>query len=297
MALNEKVVYCQIDAHLDTNPKIRRAGRNGRDVFEFILRRVAIGRTPGTVPVKYIEPWYLADQLMMSEDDARDGTSRAVTASLIAIDDAAGVVRVVGWSAEWGRRPKEGAERTAAWRAKPSKSRERVTLGDDVSSQPSQVTVRDESDAREERRGEENTLSVPPAAPAESASGDLFGSLKAKVDAATGDVGRRRAEKPATPKQPAPHQPAIEHFDARYSEAYGCRPEWRAAGEAKQIADLTKRHGADEVIRRIDTLFDGSAELAWLKPPFTVGTLVNNWNRLVTVSTAPRVSDRIIKDM
>lgn len=294
MALNEKVVYCQIDAHLDTNPKIRRAGRNGRDVFEFVLRRVAIGRTEGTIPLKYIESWYLADQLMMSEDDARDGTSRAVTASLLAIDEAAGVVRVVGWSAEWGRRPKEGAERTAEWRAKSPKSGKRVTLGDDVSSQPSRVTARDESDAREERRGEENTLSVPPAAPAESEG--LF-ALKAKVDAATGDVGRKLAEKPATPKQPAPHQPAIEHFDARYSDAYGCRPEWRAAGEAKQIADLTKRHGAAEVIRRIDALFDGSAELAWLKPPFTVGTLTNNWNRLVTVSDAPRVSDRRINDL
>jgi hypothetical protein len=155
MALNEKVVYCQIDAHLDTNPKIRRAGRNGRDVFEFILRRVAIGRTPGTVPVKYIEPWYLADQLMMSEDDARDGTSRAVTASLISIDETAGVVRVVGWSAEWGRRPKDGSERTADWRnrqPKPLKSDKRVTLGNEVSSH---VTVRDESDAGEEKRGEE----------------------------------------------------------------------------------------------------------------------------------------------
>lgn len=139
-------------------------------------------------------------------------------------------------------------------------------------------------------------LSVP-ATPAESASGDLFGALKSKVDAATGDVGRKRAEKPATPKQPAPHQPAIEHFDARYSDAYGCRPEWRAAGEAKLIADLTRRHGAAEVIRRIDALFDGSAEISWLKPPFTVGTLTNNWNRLVTVSDAPRVSDRRINDL
>jgi hypothetical protein len=139
---------------------------------------------------------------------------------------------------------------------------------------------------------------APPAAPAESASGDLFGALKAKVDAATGDVGKQRAKKPAAePKQPAPHQPAIDHFDARYSDAYGCRPEWRAAGEAKQIADLTKRHGADEVIRRIDTLFDGSAGLSWLKPPFTVGTLHTNWNRLVTVSDAPRVTDRRINDL
>lgn len=154
----EKIAYCQIDAHLDSNPKIRRAGRDGRDVFEFLLRRVAIGCTAGTVPIQYIEPWYLADVLMMTEDEARHGTSRAVTARLIEIDETAGVVRIVGWSDEWGRRPKSGAERTRKWRdgqPKSPESGERVTASDACDEQTSHVTVGDESDVGEERRREE----------------------------------------------------------------------------------------------------------------------------------------------
>jgi len=165
----EKIAYCQVDAHLDTNPKIRKAGRDGRDIFEFLLRRVAIGRTAGTVPLKYLEVDYLAEQLMMSCDEARHGTSRAVTARLIEIDETAGVVRVVGWSEEWGRRPKDGKERTADWRersAKQPKSNTPVTLGDDARRS---VTLGDESDAGEEMRGEEkrggSDSAPPPAAP------------------------------------------------------------------------------------------------------------------------------------
>lgn len=151
----EKIAYCQVDAHLDTNPKIRRAGRDGRDVFEFLLRRVAIGCTAGTVPIRYIEPWYLADILMMSEDEAKAGTSRAVTAGLIEIDVENSVINIVGWTEEWGRRPKEGKERTKDWRAKKAKSHDGVTTRDACDDAASHVTVGDESDAGEERRREE----------------------------------------------------------------------------------------------------------------------------------------------
>ena len=305
--------FAKVDADLDNHPKVRRAGRNGREVFLFVLRRNASLDRSGRVPTSYIEPWYRADQLMMSEADAADGVSRIVTAGLVTLRDGHAVI--AGWDDEWAKAPLDEAERKRREREKKRQGVEVDAPADlpetaPVITAPSPVESRDVTDSHgasvtdrdcpdshaldKSRLEESRTLSVPPAAPAE---GEGLFALKAKVDTATGDVGRKRAEKPATPKQPAPHQPAIEHFDARYADAYGCRPEWRAAGEAKQIADLTKRHGADEVIRRIDALFDGSAELAWLKPPFTVGTLNNNWNRLVTVSAAPRVSDRIIKDL
>lgn len=145
----EKIAYCQVDANLDTNPKIRKAGRDGRDIFEFLLRRVALGRTAGSVPLKYIECWYLADMLMMSEDEARNGIARAVDAGLIGIDQEGGVVRLLGWTEEWGRRPKEGKERQAEYRAKHAKGR---PPGDGALRG---VTGGDESDAGEERRGEE----------------------------------------------------------------------------------------------------------------------------------------------
>lgn len=148
MAADEKVAYCQIDAHLDSNPKIRRAGRDGRDVFEFILRRVAIARSEGVVPLKYLASWYLADQLMCSEEEASNGVTRAVTAELICIDPHAGVVRVVGWSPEWGRRPKTNAERQSAYRErKQSESHAAVTDSNDESRDVTKVT--------DQRRGEE----------------------------------------------------------------------------------------------------------------------------------------------
>jgi hypothetical protein len=165
---NEKVVYCQIDAHLDSNPKIRKAGRDARDIFEFLLRRTAIARTEGTVPLAYIDPEYLADQLMMTCDEARHGTSRASQARLIEIDPQGGLVRIVGWSAEWSRQPKNGAERTAAWRAKQAESLGGRDDCDETRHTTSRVTGGDESDAREEKRREDNTegvASAPPATP------------------------------------------------------------------------------------------------------------------------------------
>ncbi len=154
MALDEKVVYCQVDAHLDSNPKIRKAGNAGRQVFEFLLRRVAIGHTEGTVPVKYIEPWYLADQLMMEGDDrevtAGNGVSRAVTANLITVDTAAGVVRVVGWSPEWGRRPRTNAERQSAFKERKRAELDAPVTGNNGESR--QVTDGNESNVREEKR-------------------------------------------------------------------------------------------------------------------------------------------------
>ncbi len=172
MATREKISFCQVDAHLDTNPKIRRAGRDGREIFLFLLRRVAVGNTSGTVPLKYLEPWYLADQLMMSEDEARNGTSRAVTSNLIVLDETAGVVRVVGWADEWGRRPMTGAERMEKLRSKRPETHNDVTDSDAVSSPTVTVTPSDGCDAldqirSEEIRSEESKGSLVPSPPAQ----------------------------------------------------------------------------------------------------------------------------------
>jgi uncharacterized phage protein (TIGR02220 family) len=150
---DEKVVFCQIDAHLDTNPKIRRGGRDAREVFQFLLRRVAIMRTEGVVPIRYIAPWYLADQLMMTESDASNGVLRAVTAELIHVDNDAGWVRIVGWSDEWGRRPKSNSERQSEYRARKRSESDTAVTNNRYSSLP--VTRDNESNVGEERRGEE----------------------------------------------------------------------------------------------------------------------------------------------
>jgi len=174
MAADEKVAYCQVDAHLDSNPKIRKGGRDARDVFEFVLRRVAIARAEGFIPLKYVEPWYLADQLMCTEDEARNGMSRAVTAALLAIDEVAGVVRVVGWSPEWGRRPKSNAERQSEFRERNySKSDDRVTGSNGESHDVTKIT--------QERRGEEKRSEKNSAQnSAQPSAGGFFGDLESE---------------------------------------------------------------------------------------------------------------------
>ena len=113
----EEFLFAKIDANLDTNPKIRKAGNLGRQVFEFILRRIAVLKAAGSISIKNIEPSYLAEMVMLdSEEAARNGVSRAVTANLIAIDHENGLVIVVGWNDEWGRRPHTAAERQRALR-------------------------------------------------------------------------------------------------------------------------------------------------------------------------------------
>jgi hypothetical protein len=150
---DESIVFAQVDANLDTHPKIRKAGSFGRQVFEFVLRRNALRGFKGHVPVSYVDPDYLADQLMISPNDAVTGVTKAVTAKLIAIDEAADTVTIVGWHPSWGRRKKEGKERTADWRARnKAKSPDH---GDARDVHASHVTDGDESDAREEKREED----------------------------------------------------------------------------------------------------------------------------------------------
>jgi len=108
--------FVKVAADLDSNPKIRRAGRAGREVFLFVLRRTNLQERDGRCSLANVEPWYLADQLMMPEAEASEGVQRAVAAGLLAIDD--GQVAVCGWDDEWAKRPAEGAERTERWRNK-----------------------------------------------------------------------------------------------------------------------------------------------------------------------------------
>ena len=108
--------FVKVAADLDSNPKIRRAGRAGREVFLFVLRRTNLLERDGRCSLSNVDPWYLADQLQMPEGEAAEGLQRAIAAGLIAIDG--GQVVVCGWDDEWAKRPAEGAERTERWRNK-----------------------------------------------------------------------------------------------------------------------------------------------------------------------------------
>lgn len=181
----DAISFCKIDAHLDTNPKIRKAGRDGRDVFEFIVRRNSLMERDGSIPIRYIEPWYLADVLMMSEAEASHGVSRAVTACLIEVDTVQGVVRIVGWTPDWGRTRRSDAERKADQRAREKAAAESKSPESDTPVTPNRdscdtsrdVTAVTDQRREDKSRSEEDHISAP------AAPGSIK-TLKARVDKA-----------------------------------------------------------------------------------------------------------------
>ena len=105
-----------MDAGLDSNRKVMQAGRNGRDVFLFLLRRCSWNNAPGRLKLTEIDPWFVVQvEKMMTEAEVVEGTERAIAAGLIEIAD--GMVWIVGWEEEWGKRPQTATERKQKERA------------------------------------------------------------------------------------------------------------------------------------------------------------------------------------
>jgi hypothetical protein len=152
-------IFAKVAADLHQNRKVRQGGRLAREVFVFVLCRNASVDGDGSLPAGDVDAWYVADQLQISEAEAAEGLSKAVTAGLLELRD--GRVHIVGWCSEWGRRAKSDAERAAEYRErhKPSRSpsRNRDARRDDRDEH--RDASRDESDAsrierveREEKR-------------------------------------------------------------------------------------------------------------------------------------------------
>jgi hypothetical protein len=109
--------WCKVATNLDSHPKIRRAGRNGREVFLFALRKNMEPGNPvrGLLPGPILDPWYLSDQLLMSEAEAIEGLNRCVNSGLLIKEGNAW--KIGGWKeAEWGLA--DSTERTRKWRAR-----------------------------------------------------------------------------------------------------------------------------------------------------------------------------------
>jgi hypothetical protein len=72
-------------------------------------------------------------------------------------------------------------------------------------------------------------------------------------------------------------QHAIDRFDRYYRDAYGTRPTW-GAKQGAMLKRLLSAHGLDEVLARMERLFRG---IDWPKPPYDLGVLVAQFDRLV----------------
>lgn len=112
--------WCKVASNLDSHPKIRRGGSVCREVYCFALRRNAEpgNQVPGVVPASMMEPWFIADQLMISEADASRGLDKALEVGLLERHPVTGTISIVGWDDSWGRASKTSAERQAEYRAR-----------------------------------------------------------------------------------------------------------------------------------------------------------------------------------
>jgi hypothetical protein len=116
--------FAKLDAGFYRNPKIRKAGPLGRDVFVFLLCTNADRDSSGIIPASFVEPWYLSDSIQRPESDVVAGLQRAKDAGLIdELED--GSVRLLGFdSSEWGRGG--GRSMSEADRKREQRARERA---------------------------------------------------------------------------------------------------------------------------------------------------------------------------
>lgn len=141
--------YAKIDANFHSNRKARKARRLGREVFVYVLCQNAARGATGSIPIGDVELWHLAEQLQMTEDEAKEGVRLAIDAELIKV--AKDRVVVCGWNEEWGKRPMSDAERQQKRR---DKLGGRVTNHDaNVTNHDANVTNHGSRDASHRKEG------------------------------------------------------------------------------------------------------------------------------------------------
>lgn len=254
--------WCKVASNLDTHPKIRKAGRLGREIFLFALRRNAEpgNRIPGRISAEELDPDYLCDMLFVTRDEAVTGVTLAVTAGLLARDGDEFVI--VAWKDGWGKGSSAGAERTAKWR-------ENRKLKNGSVTRDMRDVTRDSGDACD-------TDKIRSDKSIEGGVSPGLAALVAKVDAATGDIGKARAR-----KKPEPHPDrarVIDAFHQAFKSAYGTKPTWGSKSVA-QVESLLKKHPAGILIERIAFMFSGRAK--WPPGPYSLEVFVGHIDRWV----------------
>lgn len=141
--------YAKLEANFHSNRKARKARRLGREVFVYVLCQNAARGATGSIPIGDIEIWHLAEQLQMTEDEAKEGVRLAIEAELIKVSKDRATV--CGWDEEWGKRPLSDSERQQKRRDKLSG---RVTNHDaNVTSHENNVTNHGQRDASHRKEG------------------------------------------------------------------------------------------------------------------------------------------------
>ncbi len=106
--------FAKVDCNFHSNRKVMKAGRLGREVFVFVLCLNAQRGAIGEFPADDLDPWYVAQQLQMSEQEARDGIRLCLQARLIQIAEC--MVQIVGWTDDYAKYPLAAAEKQKRYR-------------------------------------------------------------------------------------------------------------------------------------------------------------------------------------
>lgn len=149
--------WTKIDSAFHRNPKIRRVGRDAREVFLLLLLINGEREFGGTIPAHFADPEYLAPDLGMSVDMVRAALTRLRERhgdrdALVTGCDGCDVT-LTGYGDEWKATGKSGATRTKEWRDRKRTPANKPAIPQTVTGSDKRVTGCDGCD---DRRGEES---------------------------------------------------------------------------------------------------------------------------------------------
>ena len=81
------------------------------------------------------------------------------------------------------------------------------------------------------------------------------------------------------------YKPATDAFQARFEAAYHVKPKW-GGREINHIKALIRSHGANEVIRRINVMFDNPPK--WMTSALDMATFVHHFDKFAAVIDSSR---------
>jgi len=107
-------------------------------------------------------------------------------------------------------------------------------------------------------------------------------SVKCMVGTGNREQGTRNMDIPAKePESSSSYTTCVSKYYELYQDhSGGKKPRWNGRN-GKALKDLLGSVGEQEVLERMEWMFDGKS---WLKPPYTFGSMVTNWDTLVPTS-------------
>lgn len=109
-------LWAKIDAGFHRNPKVRKAGRDGRDVYLWLLLANRAHDFNGTIPAHYADPKYIAREIELRPNLVAKAIERCVAAGLVGVSAVGGVV-LLGWDGDWRTKADDSRARVRKHRA------------------------------------------------------------------------------------------------------------------------------------------------------------------------------------